>query len=236
MPLSPAQVLRLLREARTRQQQEFANSTNDPRFGLEAANLQGRLQVDEADYIAQENSLRGRYQQLLRQTQRELPEQLTQATESAAGRGMLYSGGRLEQLGRIRQENAEEVANTSQSMTTDLNDLLRGITSRREETQRGIGSAQQEAAARALERARANPGQDLSGRAAMIGGGYYDTTTGRPAYYGPNNQPGYARASEAGAGAQAYTMPDGRIAYYGGRRRPVPRPTAPVARRPRRLP
>ncbi len=49
--------------------------------------------------------------------------------------------------------------------------------------------------------------------ASMVNGRYTDTRTGRAAYYGPNGEPGYAPAQRP-ANSQAYTMPDGRVAYY----------------------
>lgn len=48
--------------------------------------------------------------------------------------------------------------------------------------------------------------------ASMVNGRYVDDVTGRPAYYGPNGQPGTATMS--GQYTQAYKMPDGRTAYY----------------------
>lgn len=62
-------------------------------------------------------------------------------------------------------------------------------------------------------------------RAMMVNGRYIDTKTGRPAYYGPNGEPGAAIAQRT-PGMLANTMPDGRVAYYN----PVQRSMAPVAR------
>lgn len=48
--------------------------------------------------------------------------------------------------------------------------------------------------------------------AKMVNGRYVDNVTGRPAYYGPQGQPGTIKPE--GAYTQSYTMPDGRVAYY----------------------
>lgn len=51
------------------------------------------------------------------------------------------------------------------------------------------------------------------------GTGFVDTATGRAAYLGPNGEPGYrtreeAQAANPNAAVQAFTMPDGREAFY----------------------
>lgn len=129
----------------------------DPEYQLDLSQVRGELGEDEAEYLANTTSTQARYERMRREAARQVPKDITNVKESAAARGMLYAGGRVEAEGNVHKGHADYVAQTAESQTNELNALLRGITGRRGNAQRQISLAQQNAAQRALERARNMP-------------------------------------------------------------------------------
>ena len=147
--MTPEEILAMLRRA-----SQGGGGFEDPEYNMDLADLQTRLGRTEAEYTAGETGTRARYGTMLREAEQQHPNDLRQAAESAAGRGMLYSGGRLEEDSRLRKGHADYIAKAGQSQADELNSLLRGVTNQREDISRGVGSAMQSASQRALLRAR----------------------------------------------------------------------------------
>lgn len=127
---------------------------DDPEFQLDVTGLLGQQNNAEAEALMQQSDAKSRFERMRRAAERQLPKEIENVRESAAARGLYNAGGRIETEGAVQKETADYVAQTAESQTNELNEILRGLSSRRNEVQQGISLAQQNAARRALERAR----------------------------------------------------------------------------------
>jgi len=137
-----------------RKAQQGGGGFEDAEYGLNLAELQNRAGRNEADYVAGTTGVNAKYGALTRDMEQAHPNDLRAANDSAAGRGMLYSGGRLEEDSKIRQNHAAGLARAGANQTDELNGMLRQATNNREDIGTGVSSAMQNASQRALERAR----------------------------------------------------------------------------------
>ncbi len=136
--------------------QFYQQAINDPELQLENTQADTELRNAEAENQFQQNSVRTRFQRMLRGMAEQQPLLQQDLTERSAARGMLFSGGRIEELGNINRQYAEGVANANEEQTGELNGLLQAMLS----TRNNIQSRKSEALLGAVGRARAR-GRDL---------------------------------------------------------------------------
>ncbi len=132
----------------------YNQAINDPERQLEDTQVDTDLRNSEAENIAQQTSVRARFQRILRGMQEQQPVLQQDLTERSAGRGMLFSGGRLEELGNINRQYAQGVAETNEEQTGALNNLATGLLQQREQARLARQNNLLGAVNRARERAR----------------------------------------------------------------------------------
>ncbi len=132
----------------------YNQATNDPERQLEDTQVDTDLRNSEAENVAQQTSVRARFQRILRGMQEQQPVLQQDLTERSAGRGMLFSGGRLEELGNINRQYAQGVAETNEEQTGALNNLATELLQQREQARLARQNNLLGAVNRARERAR----------------------------------------------------------------------------------
>lgn len=196
----------------------------DPEYLLFLAQQRAAAGRRQANYNAEVTDLEGQYGAQNREIERELPKQLQRGTENSAGRGMLHSGGQLEDQGEIRGSAAGLLSKIAGNKGRDLSGLLRSLT----DAQAGDSSDQQNslasAARRASERAMnapITPGGDAGNRSGAV-----ETAAApmeqQPVYMPPTNDPLTGRPS---GDAQASDVTLQGIEFGGGGWQP---PTSPI--------
>lgn len=145
----------------------------------EANARKGRL---KANFDAEGGSLRTRFARMLREAGVRLPQELQGSRESAASRGMLQSGGFLEEQGGINKRFADYNAQIGEDQTIALTDLLRNFTADNEDIDFSVNGARAAAARRMAERAAQQQAQTPVPTTEGTGGGNNGTpTTAAPA-------------------------------------------------------
>lgn len=179
----------------------YAAALQDPEYLALLAQLQAALNNQMADYEAQDTDVRVQTGRQLREAGERLPGDLRRSTEGAAGRGMLYSGGLLEEQGDIQKRFADFNAQIGEDQQSRLNQIIRGRNSAQQDFEGNKTAGLQGAIQRALSRAQNAPVSNPAN------GGTPGAGTPGAA---PGGAPGAAAAAPASGGAKQ-TGPGGGV-------------------------
>ncbi len=139
----------------------YAAALQDPEYLALLAQLDAALNNQMSEYDVQSTDTRAQFGKQLRNAGLQLPTDLKRSTEGAAGRGMLYSGGLLEEQGDIQKRFADYNAQIGDDQTSQLNQIERGRLGARNDynakRETGLQGAVQRALARAEKAAIATP-------------------------------------------------------------------------------
>ena len=141
----------------------YALALQDPEYLALLAQLQAALNNQQAEFDARGVAVRTRYGRQLREAGQALPNDLRRSTEQAAGRGMLYSGGLLEEQGDIQKRFADYNAQIGEDQTAELAQIIRGQNAAKNDFEAQKGAGLQGAIGRALARAQAAPISNAGG-------------------------------------------------------------------------
>lgn len=192
----------------------------DPEYLLFLAQQRAAAGRRQANYTAETTDLEAQYGTQTRDVERELPKELQRGVENSAGRGMLFSGGQLEEQGQIRGNSANMLSKIAGNKSRDLGGLLRSLT----DAQAGDVDDQQGALANAARRAseRAMNAPITPGGGGAVGGEAPAPMAQQPVYMPPTTSPLTGRPDGANQAPDVTTQ---GVTFGGGGWTP---PTTPI--------
>lgn len=143
-----------------------STSIEDAEYGVDIAEIENALKRRIAQYDADNLAADEEFATLGRNAGTRLVTDLGSSTDQAGGRGMLHSGGYLEDQGGIRSRFADYNAEIGRNNSLKKNDLLRFLNEDKEKFGEQKARAAQRAAERAVAKAQAKAKADADAAAA----------------------------------------------------------------------